>query len=182
MYTLHWPKQVLPGCCTAPVYDIGICPMIKNVGNIVLEHAVMFHSLNKQSYNVQLTDWFSLVLVKDLAVAPIHVGYVYRVAICPVDFPNVKEYNYRDIAHYIFTVLLYNKFLVLNEFVQFSCSSWELLTLFLFIYLHWITLQILWTSFIFMREAWEFTVIKTRQSVMSTLEGFCFCSNKMKIS
>lgn len=111
MYTLHWPKQVLPGCCTAPVYDIGICPMIKNVGNIVLEHAVMFHSLNKQSYNVQLTDWFSLVLVKDLAVAPIHVGYVYRVAICPVDFPKVKEQkptvNRHYTLHVTFSTLCY---------------------------------------------------------------------------
>lgn len=34
-----------------------------------------------------LTDRFPLILVEDLAVAPIHVGHVDGVAICPIDFP-----------------------------------------------------------------------------------------------
>lgn len=34
-----------------------------------------------------LTYRFPLILLEDLAVAPVHVGHVNCVAICPIDFP-----------------------------------------------------------------------------------------------
>lgn len=34
-----------------------------------------------------LTYRIPLILVEDLAVAPVHVGHVNGVAICPIDFP-----------------------------------------------------------------------------------------------
>lgn len=37
--------------------------------------------------HVTFTNWLSLVLVNDLAIASIHVGHVDCVAICPIHFP-----------------------------------------------------------------------------------------------
>lgn len=39
------------------------------------------------------TDWLSLVLMQDLAVAPVHISHVYCVTISPVDFSRKKQHD-----------------------------------------------------------------------------------------